>query len=252
MQRVFFFQGSKIHFAPSTLYRGFGLNLLSIAPITAFQVASSSMIYRSLFVPRDYPVDQLPPPPTISQNIISSGTAGALSGLLAAPCESIVLHQQQTGLNMKDTFRYTTEHFGVKSIFRGATWAALRDCPFTVCYLALGPYFSTHIQQDCQTSEPLARLLGGLAAGVISAIVTHPFDTVKTRLQHDFKKERFPTTWSAVRAGNLYQGVSARGARVIIGTCIISNASDLLNKFYQKWKIEHFAAQQSHHQQPTI
>lgn len=38
-------QGQKIHFAPSVLYRGYGINAASLGPITAVQVGFSSLIY---------------------------------------------------------------------------------------------------------------------------------------------------------------------------------------------------------------
>lgn len=161
--------------------------------------------------------------------------AGAMSGLLSGPSESIILQQQATGRGAMETVKSMSAQAGAKSIFRGTPLAMMRDGGFTAGFMALGPFlvntFASHGQ-----SEIVSRLFGGICAGVLAAVVTHPFDTLKTRFQKDYMRAQFPSLASAVREGGLFKGLSARGLRVIVGTVIISNVTDILNHRYAEYK----------------
>jgi hypothetical protein len=86
--------GNPINFNPKYMYRGYGVNVGSVAPITAFQIAASGTIYHTLFARTKADPTS---PPTPFELGFSALLAGGLSGTLSGPSESIIL-QQQTGL----------------------------------------------------------------------------------------------------------------------------------------------------------
>lgn len=72
-------------------------------------------------------------------------------------------------------------------------------------------------------------------AGVVAAVVTHPADTIKTRLQGDYQGKRYKGVLDVVKEGGLFKGLAARGTRVIVGVCVISNVTDILTHQLNAW-----------------
>jgi hypothetical protein len=155
--------------------------------------------------------------------------AGGCCGLIAGPSETIILKQQAAGTGALATLRSVLSEGGIRALYRGTQFAMMRDAGFTAGFMALGPFATDMLHKNGQ-SELVSRLAGGMGAGVIAAIVTHPLDTLKTMYQKDYLRKTYPSFASALRAGGLFKGLSARGLRVIIGTIIISNVTDMLNR----------------------
>ncbi len=206
--------------------------------------------------------------------------AGALSGLISGPSESVIVHQQKTGLGAGAAFSEMKKKAGIAGIYRGTSFAMFRDGLFTAGFMActctihvmiatksmewyvsnvtvvllhsvyslslpsfsspprfpftVGPYLAGRARESGQ-NEVVSRLLGGVGAGVVSAVLTHPADTIKTRLQGDFVGAKYKGVADVVREGGLFTGLSARGTRVIVGVCVISNVTDVLTTMFKKY-----------------
>lgn len=114
-----------------------------------------------------------------------------------------------------------------KIYFAGVGQTIMRDVPFSMIYWGLNeplkndvfskpvfqPYFGPFLKSFC----------AGAAAGCISAVVTHPFDVLKTKLQTaDGSKTSVSVTGVLRREGiaSLYAGIKPRCFRVS-GSCAI-------------------------------
>ena len=294
-------QGTTINWSPAVWYRGYTVNAGTLAPITAIQVAATTMLFNmgpshrlrlllplpapalslSLFrapcadtrarrelsphsarlpalprrrlqaarpsyahVHREGPLRNRyarranpPPPPSLPAAELGllarrfsplltsvpaspplslpppSPGAGAISGLISGPSESVIIQQQRTGKGAGATFSSMRQAAGVSGILRGTPFAMFRDGLFTAGFLAVAPLLAQQAR-DQGLSEVPARLAGSVAAGVMAAVVTHPADTIKTRLQGDYMGEKYKSVRAVVAEGGLFKGLSARGSSV--------------------------------------
>jgi hypothetical protein len=210
------------------MYRGYGVNVGSVAPITAFQVAASGVFYRTLF--GNSKTDKTAPAAPV-ELAVSALLAGCLSGTLSGPSETIILQQQQTGAGAMDTLRTMMSRAGIKGLFRGTQFAMCREAIYTAGYMALGPSFMD-IARNQGLPDVSARLAGGIAAGIIAAVLSHPFDTLKTFYQNDFEHKKLPNFKAAFNSGSLFKGLLPRTGRLVVGTVVISNINDVLTRQY--------------------
>lgn len=77
-----------------------------------------------------------------------------------------------------------------------------------VCiYVRICIFFTLYRQQHAIL---MANSCTRMHTGVVSAIVTHPFDTIKTRLQKDYDRKVYPTLADVIKKGDLFSGIGAR------------------------------------------
>lgn len=226
--------GTPINFNPKFMYRGYGVNVGSVAPITAFQVAASGAIYHALFASGK--IDQGAPPTPLELGV-SALLAGGLSGTLSGPSETIILQQQQTGVGAGATFKDMYARAGLKGLFRGTQFAMGREAIYTAGYMALGPLFMDKARES-GLPDVTARLVGGIIAGITAAVLSHPFDTLKTFYQNDFEHKQLPNFRAAVNHGSLFKGLVPRMGRLVVGTVVISNINDVLTRQYVQYQSE--------------
>eukprot|EP00461_Guttulinopsis_vulgaris_P004543 UN04545 len=163
---------------------------------------------------------------------VSALFAGFLSGSLSGPSESVILQQQQTGKNAMDTFKDMYARAGIKGIFRGTQFAMAREAIYTAGYMALGPMIIEKAKAQGFDAFT-AGLIGGIAAGITAAFVSHPCDTLKTFYQNDFEHKNLPNLKAAIAHGNLFKGLVPRMTRLTIGTVIIANTNQFLTTQYR-------------------
>jgi len=217
--------GAKIASNPAVWYRGYLTNVGTLAPITAIQVSATTILSNVLF-------GKAPSQANDAEKSISAVGAGALSGLISGPSESIILHQQRTGEGTFAALKSIRSDAGWKGVFRGTSYAMFRDGLFTAGFMAGAPMLVKRLRDDYNLSEPTARLAGGCAAGALAAVLTHPADTIKTRLQRDYMGEKYKSFTAPYAEGGLLKGLAARGTRVIVGVCVIGNVTEFLQN---KW-----------------
>ncbi|EEY58971.1 Mitochondrial Carrier (MC) Family [Phytophthora infestans T30-4] len=202
-------QGRPITWTVPALYRGLGVSLASIAPISAIQFAANGRLLRGLTAPKEAPSDR--------------------TKLLCAT------------LSVKEV----AQQHGVVRLLRGVTVTAVRDSMWCAGYLALGPVLTREMHTlrptsfgDADTAtaaqKALASVAGCVTAGLLSVAATQPLDTVKTVMQGEamiLPSGRAPSTLATVvriyRKGGLlsfYRGILPRGYR-LAGAVLILNQS---------------------------
>uniref|UniRef100_A0A8C6UXG2 Mitochondrial glutathione transporter SLC25A40 n=1 Tax=Neogobius melanostomus TaxID=47308 RepID=A0A8C6UXG2_9GOBI len=120
--------------------------------------------------------------------LLAGGIARVGSATVISPLELIrtkLQSQKQSYRELTDCIRSAVEAEGWLSLWRGLGPTLLRDVPFSAMYWYNYERAKSFLCQHYNTSEPTIRIsfLSGALSGSIAAIVTLPFDVVKTRRQ---------------------------------------------------------------------
>ena len=162
---------------PKYLYRGTLIASTTIAPVVAIQFSVNGACLSAF------------PALTETQrkkNTYFSGiTAGVVSAVIQSPSQLIEVNQQKHGGTIQSIFLRIYRTHGLKTMYRGFSMTATREGFFSMSYLANAPLVTHHIQTSTSCNSNAATLLGSIIAGSMAAIVTHPADTLKTKIQGD-------------------------------------------------------------------
>lgn len=124
--------------------------------------------------------------PYISNSFFRSLVAGAASAyLLGGPSELIIAQQQIYAKGAYETISRVYCNAGIFGFWRGANWCATREGIFSWGYLALAPQCTAYFKKQGMPELP-AKIAGGICGGFIAMMVSHPADTIKTRMVADF------------------------------------------------------------------
>lgn len=175
-------------------YAGGLTNVSLVAPQTAVQ----------LFVTGALPA---------KNKVLNSFLAGAVSGLFS-PGELAIIHQQnlkKQGINKNglEVLQYLVEKYGKQVVFRGLIPMMVRDAGFAgFCFGVQG---ALKDKTKAYTQNEFVVAFGpGIATGLASAVLTHPFDTVKTKMQVHLDDPQYRSMGSAARA--VYNSVISESA----------------------------------------
>ncbi|KNC85373.1 hypothetical protein SARC_02431 [Sphaeroforma arctica JP610] len=159
---------------------------------------------------------------------------------MSSPAELLVIQQQKTGFALGKQFTEVAGKFGAARLYRGFPMTAGREALFTAGYLGLGPIAKASLQDNfplLKENDGLALLAGGCAAGLVAGVLTHPLDTVKTRLQSDIAREVYKGPWAAAKvlwkeegAAAFYKGFLPRCARLCGAVIILNKAGGILEE----------------------
>lgn len=121
--------------------------------------------------------------PPSSQEMITSGfLGGLLSGFVCAPMELVMIQQQRHGQSLLATPAAIVRSTGTTGLFRGLTVSCGREAIFTAGYLGVGPAVKRQLREEGY-GPGQAKAMSSIFAGVASATLSHPIDTVKTCMQ---------------------------------------------------------------------
>jgi len=232
-----------------TLWRGVTPTLVMSVPGT--------VVYFSLY-------DQIRP--HLGNGQLAPGACGAISRVFAAtavsPLELLRTKMQATqGVSYADAVRViraTVTREGVVSLYRGLSSTLLRDVPFSALYWTgyelLRSRFGAAMHP--QTFDPAAPPVGvsftaGALAGSFAAVVTLPFDVIKTRQQSligeqivttagGVSLEREPTA-AIVRdiyrhygLRGFFAGITPRVAKVAPACAIMISTYEFFKQFFRE------------------
>lgn len=221
---------------PLQWYRGVGVNMGFMIPITAIQKTVVDQGEQWLQHHQGHKVSS-------SQKVGIAFCGGLASALASTPGESIPTYLQQPQAKGVSTWEAIKTLKG--NVYRGVTHTMLRDGMFTVGYSALAPIFTNQFAK-ITNKAPGTDLAGGITAGVLTAIVTQPSTVIKTKLQTDSGRQLYKNSWQAIQQTyhtegikGFFVGLSARGMRVTCAIPILCGADQL----YKKWLLEPNVAQ---------
>lgn len=167
---------NKKPFVMSDCYRGFSVHFGSIVPIGAVQkmvqTTSSSELQRR----QGHELSRW-------QKACVSYMAGVAGSLIDTPLNAVQLGLQDE-LYAGKSSRYVMRSLGRNMVRGWAPNAFIKEGPFAVGYQMLAAE-GQHTMQNYVQDEHVAQVLGGVGAGVLTALITQPGAVLRNRMQGD-------------------------------------------------------------------
>lgn len=112
---------------------------------------------------------------------------------------------------------------------RGLITSSAREGIFTAGYLGIAPSLTRYLSEEYKFGDHGARVLGAIGAGIVSATLSHPMDTIKTCMQGDVEEKTYKTLTETAkvlyREGGfvrMFNGFGWRTGRMILGIFILN------------------------------
>lgn len=151
--------------------------VVGIAPITCIQFGTNSAILRGFAVHRGGASNI-----TDTDRLVAGVLAGMTSAVVQSPCQLVEVNQQNHGGNLVNMARRIYAAHGIPGFFRGVTMTMGREGIFCSSYIALNPLVQKKLKQK-GVGESEASVYSAVATGTFGALLSHPADTLKTRVQ---------------------------------------------------------------------
>jgi len=162
---------------PRFCYRGLPMAVVGIAPITCIQFGTNSAVLHSLASRRGSSCDI-----TDSDRLAAGVIAGMTSAVMQSPCQLVEVNQQNHGGTISTMARRIYAVHGIGGFFRGVTMTMGREGIFCSSYIALNPLVQKRLKEK-GVADSQASAYAAVATGTFGALLSHPADTLKTRLQ---------------------------------------------------------------------
>ncbi|KAE9418952.1 hypothetical protein Angca_008148, partial [Angiostrongylus cantonensis] len=182
-----------------SLWSGLSPTLVMAVPATTFYLsvydALLTKFRRTLYFRRTL-TPELLCPPDWSGALVAGATARAISVTIVSPLEMIRTKMQSENLNYGDigkALRITFSNHGIPGFYLGWVPTLLRDVPFSAVYWSGYETLKRIILSWKKMPETTftTSFFCGAMAGTFAAIVTHPFDVIKTHLQIKLGEHRY-------------------------------------------------------------
>uniref|UniRef100_A0A915DSA8 Solute carrier family 25 member 40 n=1 Tax=Ditylenchus dipsaci TaxID=166011 RepID=A0A915DSA8_9BILA len=117
--------------------------------------------------------------------LISGSFARTVAVTVVSPLELIRTKMQSESFHIPRAIKRTVVSDGYSSLWRGWTATLMRDIPFSAIYWTAYELFKKRLlsHMDLEKTNFTISFISGAAAGTIAAIVTIPFDVIKTHQQ---------------------------------------------------------------------
>lgn len=189
-----------------------------------------------------------------------------MSALVVCPADMLIIQQQRTGLSLLAQVRAIRSEYGWGKFSKGLLPAIGRESLFTGGYLGLAPVlrgllvtaYPAMFSERGQGGEAnvlhttathgrdrgnvLSLLTSSLMAGISAGVLTHPIDTVKTRMQGDLTPNSpysgvmstARLLWQEGGMGKFFQGVAPRTGRICIAVLIFNECNRVFSDAFRR------------------
>ena len=207
------------------LYRGYPVNCLNMTAATGTQFLFDGMLKR-LLGEEGQGESALP----AWVHLSGAFAAGAASGVVVAPIELVMIQQQLYGSSAAHTLRAASAGAAVA---RGAGLTVAREAVYTLGYLGVCPTVQRVL--DRRVRPELSIVGGALAGGLVCTTLSHPADTLKTRVQGAALEGPKPSAAAQMRsllavggARALFSGFGWRFGRNVLTVLVLDRSRQLL------------------------
>ena len=215
-------QGLPLTLNPRLLYRGLSTSVINMATLTGLQFPLTGAVSKVITGGADRDLGN-------GEKILAAFSGGFLSGFACGPFELTMIQQQRFGGSIFGTpARLVTEHGGPSAMGRGLLMSCGREGIYTAGVLGTCPVFTAKLEERGFETYT-AKLLAASGAGVISASLSHPMDTIKTCQQGDIAGETYggivDTYQTLLKDGGptrFFNGFFFRTARMILAIGIMN------------------------------
>lgn len=181
--------------------------------------------------------------------VVAGSVARSISTTLVTPLELIRTKLQSERMSYKDlgrTVRNAVEAGGIMSLMQGLGPTLLRDIPFSAVYWFTYEELKA-VQLGQEAAEPSLHqsFYAGALAGALAAVLTHPFDIIKTQrqtalgsLDSDVKVlSTWLTTKKLYNSGwrHLFSGLFPRLLRIAPACAIMISSYEYGKIFFQNY-----------------
>ncbi|XP_063363145.1 mitochondrial basic amino acids transporter-like [Cydia amplana] len=199
----------------STVYRGVWAPLGGVSAVNAIVFGAYGNTRRAL-----------PDPDSLKTHATAGAAAGLMQSLACAPVELVKTRQQLSipgdGLpgGAWAGARHILRTGGIRTLFRGLTITAARDCP------AFAIYFTSYEMMTRDDRSVMTVFTAGGVAGALSWVLLYPVDVVKSRLQGDVVG-RYAGAWDCFKQSVRSDGwrCLGRGLSAVTLRAFISNGA---------------------------
>lgn len=229
---------------PSLAYRGVMINAASIAPISGVQYAANGALQK-LFINMSGNER-----PGEWQKLAVAVGAGAVSSLFVTPAELIMISQQRLGGSIASTTKDVWGKSGVRGLMRGFAPTTWREMGWTGGLFGLQSTFKKTVQEDSKffrRNEVASAAFASIAAGQITAVITQPFDVVKSLMQADRgitapmrASSSLDTATLLYKEGGaraFFRGLPARATRLCGAVFILGESQFQISQLMDKYDI---------------
>jgi len=241
------FTGTLDAFVKIARYEGIA-SLWSGLPPTLVMAVPATMVYFTVYDRLKYAMGYRELDPTTKYTPVLAGSlARVLAGTLISPLELIRTKMQSEQLNyhqLGTAIKHTVEQGGFLMMMRGLGPTLLRDVPFSAIYWFGYEYMKSLQMKVTSRTEPTftQTFVAGASAGTVAALITLPFDVVKTHRQialgqaEMFQKNEVSSTWVII--ANMYRdkGVSALFAGIVPRVIKVAPACAIMISSYEYGK----------------
>lgn len=170
-------QGIRLTMNPAMLYRGAMANLINEFGMNGGQFVLNGMTQKM--------INRNSEPTYFKQNV-AAAAAGAISAIFVSPLELVMIQQQRHGGSMMSTVKSILNSSGAATLGRGLVSTTIRETTYTMGALGIAPCVKHFLQtSDLKLHPTISQGLGSILGGTFAALISHPFDTVKTCMQGD-------------------------------------------------------------------
>ena len=209
--------------SPSQLYRGLGVNLVCMIPTTAMQVSGSEKLKTVM------------PGEDVMTSLMRNGIAGGLSAFTCNASELIIVNQQNWKANALTTAQRLYREGGPLVATRGLTAKAMREGIFCAGFLTAYPRVKKRFEEKTG-SDILATFFAAASVAPVTAAVSHPFDTISTRMQADASKKSIRGFFDAARvvyhqggSKAFFAGITPRTVRMMVAIPLMTAVKNWLS-----------------------
>jgi len=176
--------------------------------------------------------------------LISGGFARIISATSTSPLEMFRTFVQSNGVHIGalNLFRQLRSHNNLKLLWTGLVPTLWRDVPFSGIYWSL--YEHSKKNYFSERNQFRENFLAGAFAGSVAAILTNPFDVIKTRRQMNIFDIQKVSTFQAAKQiyteegiNSFFKGILPRAVRVAPACAIMISSYELVKKELKKRKL---------------
>ena len=208
---------------PRVLYRGVVSHATSSVPLDALQISVSRFVMERFFS-AETPIEK--------KRIVGGLVGGCSAALISCPAELIMTYQQNN-MDFRSAVAKITQLGRLQNLYRGFLPTIGRESLFCCGFFSGVPLIKQKLV-DLGHSELVSTFVSGILCGIGTAIISHPFDTIKTVVQASEEKKSgraiaveifHKQGWSGY-----FTGLTMRLARVTSAVLILGGFNDYLER----------------------
>lgn len=224
-------QGLPLSLDPRKLYRGLSTSVVNMATLTGLQFPLTGAVAKVITGGEARPLAD-------GEKVAAAFCGGFISGLACGPFELTMIQQQRFGGSIVSTPARLISTFGASGMSRGLLMSCGREGIYTAGVLGTCPVFIDKFKQRGWSTNQ-AKMGGAICAGVMSASISHPMDTIKSCLQGDIEQKTYTSHSGTVKTlmaeggvGRFFSGYFFRTGRMILAVAIMNECKLRLSPLF--------------------